>query len=70
MDILEKAELTASILYIARFLKSGIPIYNSEVPDKAGRKTKENTLQSVLRFTQTQQGKGHMQLQSALRAKY
>ena len=43
MDILEKAELTASILYIARFLKSGTPIYNSEVPDKASRKTKKNT---------------------------
>ena len=32
MNILEKAELTAS--------KSGIPFYNSEVPDTAGRKTR------------------------------
>ena len=40
MDSLEKAELTASIRHIAKFLKSGIPIYNSEVPDMAGRKTR------------------------------
>ena len=40
MDTLEKAELAASILHIAIFLKSGIPIYNSEVPDTAGRKTR------------------------------
>ena len=26
--------------HIARFLKSGIPIYNSEVPDTADRKTR------------------------------
>ena len=38
IDTWEKAELTASIRQIARFLKSGIPIYNSEVPDTAGRK--------------------------------
>ena len=30
MDTLEKAELTASICHIARFLKLGILIYNSE----------------------------------------
>ena len=40
MDILEKAEFSASIRHIARFLKSGIPIYNSEVPDMAGIKTR------------------------------
>ena len=40
MDTLKKAELTASIQHIARFLKSGIPIYNSEVPDTPGRKKK------------------------------
>ena len=28
MDTFENAELTASIRHIARFLKSGIPIYN------------------------------------------
>ena len=38
MDTLEKAELIASIHHIAIFLKSGIPIYNSEVSDAAGRK--------------------------------
>ena len=35
IDALEKVELTASIRHIARFLKSGIPIYNSRVPDTA-----------------------------------
>ena len=40
MDNLEKAELTASIRHIARPLKLGIPTYNSEVPDTAGRKTR------------------------------
>ena len=39
MDTLENAELIASILHIARFLNSGILIYNSEVPDTTGRKT-------------------------------
>ena len=41
MNTLEKAELaTTSIHHIAKFLKSGIPIYNSKIPDTAGRKTK------------------------------
>ena len=40
MDNLEKAELTTSIHHIARFLKSGIPICNSEAPDIAGRITR------------------------------
>ena len=35
--LIEKAELTASI---TRFLKSGIPIYNFEVPDTSGKKTR------------------------------
>ena len=57
MDILEKAELAASIRHIARLLKSVIPIYISEVLDTAGRKTrkrrtKKKNLQSALRFTQ------------------
>ena len=39
MSTLEKDEFTASIRHIERFLKSGIPIYNSKVPDAAGRKT-------------------------------
>ena len=38
MDTLEKAKFTASIRHIARFLKSGIPIYNFEVPDIVGKK--------------------------------
>ena len=53
MDILEKAELAASIHNIEIFLKSGIPIYNSEVPDKADRKTRRRrrkTLASAKRF--------------------
>ena len=41
MDTLEKTELTASNLRIAIFSKSGIPVYNSEVLDKAGRKKKK-----------------------------
>ena len=38
---MKKAELTASIRYIGRFLKSGIPVCNSEVVDAAGRKREE-----------------------------
>ena len=41
MDTLEKAELTTSICHIGRFLKSGIPMYNSTVLDMASRKTTE-----------------------------
>ena len=41
MDTLEKDELTTSIRHITRFLKPGIPIYNSKVPDTAGRKKEE-----------------------------
>ena len=33
MHTSEKANLTSSIHHIERFSKSGIPIYNSEVPD-------------------------------------
>ena len=39
MNTLEKTELTASVHHIAIFLKSGIPIYNTENPDTPGRKT-------------------------------
>ena len=46
-NILEKAELTTSIHNTARFLKSGIPIYNSEVPDTAGRKTTRRITQAI-----------------------
>ena len=41
MDTLEKAEFTPSIRHIVIFLKSGIPIYNSEISDMAGRKEEE-----------------------------
>ena len=54
---LENAQLTATIRHIARFLKSGIPIYNTVVQDTAGKKKQQEEhrqLQSVLRFTQTQ----------------
>ena len=40
MDTLEKFKLNGSIHQIARFLKSRLPTYNSEVLDTAGRKTK------------------------------
>ena len=39
MDTSEKP-LTASIRHIARFLKSGRPIYNLEVPNTDGRKSR------------------------------
>ena len=39
-DTLEKVELTALINHIAIFLKSAIPICNSEFPDTAGRKAR------------------------------
>ena len=45
MDTLENTEFTASVRHIARFLKSGIPIYNSKVPDTSGRKTTRRTTQ-------------------------
>ena len=54
MDTLEEAELIASIRHIAKFLKSGISIYNSGVPDKLVAKWEEEEqrqLQNVLRFT-------------------
>ena len=34
------AWFTASVIHIARFLKSEIPIYNSKILDTAGRKTR------------------------------
>ena len=40
MDTLEKPELAALIRQIAIFLKSGMPIYNYEVPNTAGRRRK------------------------------
>ena len=57
MSTLEKAKLTASIPDIARSFESGIPIFCSEVPEKAGEKREEEKhmqWQRVLRFAQTQ----------------
>ena len=44
--IQEKTEFIASICHIAIFLKSGMPIHNSEVPDMAGRKTRRRRSRS------------------------
>ena len=41
MGTLKNAELSALILHIARFLKSGIPIYNSNVPETATKKKQQ-----------------------------
>ena len=40
VNSLVKAEITASVYHIERFLKSEMPIDNSEVLDTADRKTK------------------------------
>ena len=40
MDTLEKSEFTASIRHKTRFLKSKIPIYNSEARNTTSRKTR------------------------------
>ena len=48
MNTLEKAELTASLRHIERFSKSVIPIYNPEVPDTAGRKTRRRRRTQVI----------------------
>ena len=45
MNTLENTELTALIRHIAIFLKSEIPIYNSEVPDTAGKKREEEVVE-------------------------
>ena len=39
MNNLEIALLTGSVCHMEKFSKCGIPIYNSEFPDTAGRKT-------------------------------
>ena len=44
MDILEKVEPTAWIPFIARFLKSRIPIYNSGVQDTAERRRRTQAI--------------------------
>ena len=40
----------SSIHHIARFLKSGIPIYNSEVLDRVGRNTRRRRTQAVAKL--------------------
>ena len=40
MNTLEKAELSASVCHIERFSKSGILIFNSEMPNTTGHKTR------------------------------
>ena len=47
MDTLENLEPITSIWHIARFLKSGIPTYNFQVLDTAGRKATRRRLQAV-----------------------
>ena len=47
MGALEKTEITASIHHIAICLKSGIPIYNSEVLGTAGRKMRRKKTQAI-----------------------
>ena len=43
MGTSKNAELSALILHIARFLKSGIPIYNSNVPETVTKKKTRRT---------------------------
>ena len=44
MDTLEKADFTVSIRHMARFLKSEIPICNSEVLDTASKTFHANAI--------------------------
>ena len=53
MGTLEKAEVTASIRHIGRFSRSVIPIYNSKVQDKIGKKTRRRRRRRRRRRTQT-----------------
>ena len=50
INIAQKAELAASIRGTDRFSKSGIPIFNSEVPDKTGRKATRRAKVIVKRY--------------------
>ena len=50
MDTFEKAEVTASIRHAVTFLKLGIPIYNSEIPDTAGRRARRTTQTTAKRY--------------------
>ena len=46
MNISQKAERTALVHQIERFSKSHILIYNSNVPDTSGRKTRRKRKQA------------------------
>ena len=51
MNTLEKGELIASVPHFDRSSKSGIPVYNSGVPDRTARKTRrKNTQATVKRY--------------------
>ena len=50
MNIWEEAEFTASINHIAKFSKSRIPIYNSEIPDAAHGKARRRTQVTAKRY--------------------
>ena len=50
LHISEKAELTALVHHIERFSKSGLRIYNFEVPDTAGRKRRRSKHSTDLQF--------------------
>ena len=47
MNTSEKAELAFSISHTERFSKLEIPIYYSEVPDKADRKTRTRRTKTI-----------------------
>ena len=50
MNTMEKAEVTILIHQIARFLKSGIPIYNSGVPYTARSETRTQSIANPFAF--------------------
>ena len=47
MNTSRKAELAASIRHIERFSISGVPIYNSEVPDTVVKETRRRRTQVI-----------------------
>ena len=49
MNTLEKADITDALHDIERFSESGIPIYDSTVPDTPGRKTRRRT-QAIAKY--------------------
>ena len=72
IDTLEKAELTANISDIARFLQSGILIYIPRVLDTAGRRSRgrrKRTQAIVKRFTFYANAKTFLNYMKELRLK-